>query len=101
MSTSKKPQHGHNTSRGYLKGLREIVLNILIALLISFVIRTFFFRAFVLSSVLMENTLHVNYSIFVILFIDEHDELKRGDIIVFEDQLFWLPPLSSDPNPVV
>ncbi|NWN89630.1 MAG: signal peptidase I [Micrococcaceae bacterium] len=86
-------------SGGFLSGMREILIILAIAIVVSFVIRTFFFRAFLIPSGSMENTLQVNDRIFVNLIIDSEDQLKRGDIVVFEDHQGWLPPTESDPNP--
>ena len=86
-------------SGGFLSGMREILIILAIAIVVSFVIRTFFFRAFLIPSGSMENTLQVNDRIFVNLMIDSEDQLKRGDVVVFEDHQGWLPPTESDPNP--
>lgn len=86
---------------GFLGGMKEILLILAIAIVVSFVIRTFFFRAFLIPSGSMENTLQVNDRIFVNLIIDSEEQLERGDVIVFEDHQGWLPPSETDPNPLL
>src|SRR5699024_12153040 len=83
---------------GFLGGMKEILLILAIAIVVSFVIRTFFFRAFLIPSGSMENTLQVNDRIFVNLIIDSEQQLERGDVVVFEDQYGWLPPVETEPN---
>ena len=85
-------------SGGFLRGIREVLIILAIALLVSFVIRTFLFRAFLIPSGSMEETLQVNDRIFVNLIIDSEDQLKRGDVVVFEDQYGWLPPAETETN---
>lgn len=77
---------------GFLRGIREVLIILAIALVVSFVIRTFFFRAFLIPSGSMEETLQVNDRIFVNLIVDSEDNLERGDVVVFEDHYGWLPP---------
>ncbi len=79
--------------RGLLGWLKEIVTIVLIALLLSFLIKTFLFRAFFIPSGSMENTLQIDDRIFVNLLVPGPFELERGDIVVFEDTKNWLPPL--------
>lgn len=79
--------------------MKEILIIIAIAIVVSFVIRTFFFRAFLIPSGSMENTLQINDRIFVNLIVDSQEQLERGDVVVFEDHQGWLPPVESEPNP--
>lgn len=88
-------------SGGFFGGIKEILIIVAIAIVISFVIRTFFFRAFLIPSGSMENTLLINDRIFVNLIVDSEDQLDRGDVVVFEDHQGWLPPAESDPNPLL
>src|SRR5699024_5561517 len=53
---------------------------------------------FVIPSGSMENTLQVNDRIFVNLLIPDIWDLKRGDVVVFEDKKGWLPPNGEDSN---
>lgn len=88
-------------SGGFFGGIKEILIIVAIAIVVSFVIRTFFFRAFLIPSGSMENTLLINDRIFVNLIVDSQDQLDRGDVVVFEDHQGWLPPAESDPNPLL
>ena len=80
--------------------IREIVIIVAIALVLSFVIKTFFFRAYYIPSGSMENTLQINDRIFANLMVPGPFELERGDVVVFRDDLDWLPPLESQPTAV-
>ena len=98
MTASTPSDGATQRSGGFFRGFREILLIIVIAIVVSFVIRTFFFRAFLIPSGSMEETLQVNDRIFVNLLIDEEEQLERGDVVVFEDQHGWLPPVETEPN---
>lgn len=70
---------------------KEIVIIVAVALLLSFLIKTFLFRAFFIPSGSMENTLEIDDRIFVNQLVPQPFELKRGDIVVFRDAEGWLP----------
>src|SRR5450830_2182457 len=72
--------------------LREIATVVVIAVVLSFLIKTFLFRAFYIPSESMMNTLDVNDRIFVNLLVPEPIALQRGDVIVFRDTKNWLQP---------
>ncbi len=97
-----RAEHSDNTARrrsgGLIRGIREVLIILAIALVVSFVIRTFFFRAFLIPSGSMEQTLQVNDRIFVNLIVDSEEQLERGDVVVFEDQYGWLPPAENQPS---
>lgn len=69
---------------------KEIVTILAIALVLSFLIKTFLFRAFYIPSGSMENTLRIDDRIFVNLLVPEPFALKRGDVVVFKDTQGWL-----------
>ncbi|WP_372699821.1 signal peptidase I [Arthrobacter sp. JSM 101049] len=80
--------------------IREFLIVVGIALVLSFVIKTFFFRAFYIPSGSMEQTLEINDRIFVNLLVPGPFDLHRGDVVVFSDELGWLgaaPPASTNP----
>lgn len=83
-------------SRGTLLFLRDILLIFLAALVISFVIKTFFIRSFYIPSPSMNNTLQVNDRIIVNLLSPGLVPLKNGDVVVFKDPGGWL---DSEPAP--
>ena len=74
-----------------LAWLKEIGIIVVVALLLSFLIKTFLFRAFYIPSTSMEDTLEVNDRIFVNLLVPQPIGLERGDVVVFRDDLGWLP----------
>lgn len=77
--------------------LREIATVVVIAVVLSFLIKTFLFRAFYIPSESMMNTLDVNDRIFVNLLVPEPIALQRGDVIVFRDTKNWLQPTAQKP----
>jgi signal peptidase I len=81
---------GARAAQGAWGWLKEILMIAGIALVLSFVIKTFFFRAFYIPSGSMEPTLEVNDRIFVNLLVPGPFELERGDVVVFKDTKGWL-----------
>ncbi|MBG6083497.1 signal peptidase I [Zhihengliuella flava] len=74
---------------------------IVAALVISLIVKTFFFRAFYIPSGSMEPTLEIDDRIFVNLMVPGPFDLQRGDVVVFRDELGWLGPQPDvDLNPV-
>ncbi|NUT70239.1 signal peptidase I [Pseudarthrobacter sp. C4D7] len=72
--------------------LKEIATVVVIAVVLSFLIKTFLFRAFFIPSESMVNTLDVDDRIFVNLLVPEPFALSRGDVVVFRDTKGWLGP---------
>lgn len=68
----------------------ELLTILVIAVVLSFLIKTFLFRAFYIPSGSMENTLRIDDRIFVNLLVPEPMSLKRGDVVVFKDTQGWL-----------
>jgi signal peptidase I len=85
-------------TRSFGSWIKEIITIVAIALVLSFLIKTFFFRAFFIPSGSMENTLQVNDRIFVNLMVPDPFDLSRGDVIVFKDTKAWLPPVQPEPE---
>lgn len=84
----------------FLSWLREIGTVVVIAVVLSFLIKTFLFRAFFIPSESMVNTLDVDDRIFVNLLVPQPFALERGDIVVFKDTKGWLPPApKTTPGP--
>jgi len=82
---------------GLLSWVKEIAIVIVIALVLSFVIKTFFFRAYFIPSESMQNTLQVDDRIFVNLLVPRPFALQRGDVVVFKDTQGWLPAVPAQP----
>ncbi|MEE2524021.1 signal peptidase I [Pseudarthrobacter sp. J75] len=71
--------------------LKEIATVVVIAVVLSFLIKTFLFRAFYIPSESMVSTLEMDDRIFVNLLVPEPFALSRGDVVVFRDTKGWLP----------
>lgn len=71
--------------------LKEVATVVVIAVVLSFLIKTFLFRAFFIPSESMVNTLDIDDRIFVNLLVPEPFTLNRGDVVVFRDTKGWLP----------
>jgi signal peptidase I len=71
--------------------LREIPALIVVAVIVSLVIKTFVVQFFYIPSGSMENTLQINDRVAVnkLPFITR--EIHRGDVVVFHDPATWLP----------
>jgi signal peptidase I len=86
-----KSGNGKGRSPLYL-WLKEVATVVIIAVVLSFLIKTFLFRAFYIPSESMVSTLDVNDRIFVNLLVPEPFALERGDVVVFKDTKGWLVP---------
>ena len=75
--------------------LRELPILVILALLVSLLIKSFLVQFFYIPSGSMENTLQIRDRVAVnrIPFIG--DNVSRGDVIVFRDPAGWLPEASS------
>lgn len=82
--------------------LRDLVIIFVVALLISFVIKTFLVRSFYIPSGSMEQTLLENDRIIVNQLQPRLVPLEHGDVVVFRDPGGWLPPQTPmQQNPIV
>ena len=77
--------------RGTLMVLRETVIVVGMALLLSLIVKTWLMQAFFIPSESMESTLLKGDRVVVSKLTPSPIALKRGDIIVFEDPNHWLP----------
>ena len=84
--------------RGLLGFLKDLIIIVAAALLISFVVKTFLFRSFFIPSASMENTLMVDDRIIVNELVPDVFPLQHGDVVVFSDPGGWLPNYDS-PDP--
>ena len=81
--------------------LRELPALLVVAVLVSLVIKTFLVQFFFIPSGSMENTLQIQDRVAVnrIPFLRD---INRGDIVVFHDPANWLPPVpESSGNKVI
>jgi signal peptidase I len=93
---------GRDRRRGWLTFLRDVIVIVLVAVLVSFLVKTFLVRSFYIPSGSMEATLMVNDRILVDEITPRFGGYERGDIVVFRDPGGWLP-VSTDPprSPIV
>lgn len=83
---------------GFIAFLRDLVIILVVAFLVSFLLKTFLVRSFYIPSVSMEQTLKVNDRILVNQLVPDVVPVQRGDIVVFKDPGGWLHP-SGAPTP--
>ena len=82
--------------------LRELPILVIVALVVSIVIKTFLVQFFYIPSGSMENTLQINDRVAVnkVPFIGK--SIGRGDVVVFRDPDNWLPePYDNTTNQFV
>ncbi|TFD77561.1 signal peptidase I [Cryobacterium sp. Sr8] len=88
--------------RGVGLFLRDLVIIFVVALLISFMIKTFLIRSFYIPSGSMEQTLLLNDRIIVNQLQPGMFPVDHGDVVVFRDPGGWLPPqLPVEQNAIV
>lgn len=78
-----------------LAGIKELVIVIVLAMALSFVVKTWLFQAFYIPSGSMENTLVKDDRVIVSKLTPGPFDLKRGDVVVFEDPGTPAPWLGS------
>lgn len=72
--------------------LRDVVVIVVVAVLVSFLVKTFLVRSFYIPSGSMENTLQVQDRILVDQITPRFNGYDRGDVVVFRDPGSWLGP---------
>ncbi len=98
MSEAEAPARGRRERRGGAVGfLRDLVVILLVAFLVSFLLKTFLVRSFYIPSESMQNTLQVNDRILVNQLVPDVVDVQRGDVVVFKDPGGWLHPRSAMP----
>ncbi len=81
--------------------IRDILIIFVVAVLVSFLIKTFVVRSFYIPSASMENTLQINDRIIVNELEPNLVPIQHGDVVVFRDPGGWLPPsVPTDQNPI-
>jgi signal peptidase I len=99
--TERSGRRSKRRGRGGVAFLRDLVVIVVVAVLASFLIKTFLVRSFFIPSESMEDTLKVNDRILVNELVPDLVPLKRGDVVVFKDPGQWLEPgEQSDPGPI-
>lgn len=87
--------------RGWVVFVRDVIVIVLVAILVSFLVKTFLVRSFYIPSGSMENTLQINDRILVDEITPRFGGYERGDVVVFRDPGGWLPPAAPDTRPFV
>ncbi|GAA1691410.1 hypothetical protein GCM10009808_05520 [Microbacterium sediminicola] len=77
--------------RGPWVFVRDLLIVILVAVLVSAMVKAFLVRSFYIPSGSMENTLQINDRILVDELTPTWTGYQRGDVVVFEDPGGWLP----------
>ena len=81
--------------------LRETVIILVSAIVLSLLVKTFLVQAFFIPSQSMHDTLIEHDRILVSKLTPGPFDLRRGDIVVFKDPGGWLPAdVAPDPGPV-
>lgn len=78
--------------RSVLRFFRDLLVIVIVAFLVSFILKTFFVRSFYIPSGSMNQTLQVNDRILVNQLKPNTSGIERGDVIVFRDPGGWLYP---------
>lgn len=92
----RRTRRSNGGKRGTLSFLRDLLVIFVVALLVSFLVKTFLIRSFYIPSGSMQNTLQIDDRIIVNQLVPEVVPLSRGDVIVFRDPGGWL---QSTPDP--
>lgn len=88
-------RHGFLAGVGY--AIREFVIIVTMAVVLSLIVKTWIAQAFYIPSGSMEDTLAVGDRVMVSKLHTRFDDVNRGDIVVFKDPGGWLPPSASAP----
>jgi signal peptidase I len=90
--------HGGPSSGRRTHWLVEVLLVLVVALLVSAVVRAFVAQAYYIPSGSMEETLEQDDWIVVSKLSARFGSVDRGDVVVFGDPGGWLPPAESSSN---
>lgn len=88
---TRREQQEAKRKRGVLLFLRDLLVIFVVAVLVSFLIKTFLIRSFFIPSQSMEQTLEVNDRIIVNELVPDLVPIEHGDVVVFQDPGGWLP----------
>lgn len=77
--------------RSVLLFLRDVLVIFGIAILVSFLVKTFLVRSFFIPSSSMEQTLQIDDRVIVNELVPQAVAVDHGDIVVFKDPGGWLP----------
>lgn len=93
-----EPSASPRRRRGVLFFLRDVLVIVLIALAVSFLVKTFVVRSFYIPSASMEDTLMEQDRILVDQLTPRFGGYSRGDVVVFRDPGGWLSDQAPKPS---
>lgn len=96
--TRKDASPRRSRRRSRLLFLRDLAIIVVVALCLSFLVKTFLVRSFYIPSGSMENTLQINDVILVNELEPNLMPIHRGDVVVFTDPGGWLPSTMKQTN---
>lgn len=97
MTADSAPASSARRRRGVLVFLRDVLVIIVIAALVSFLVKSFVVRSFFIPSASMERTLLVDDRILVDELTPRWTGYSRGDVVVFKDPGGWLADAPQTP----
>lgn len=92
-ATRAEAQAGRRPGQDILHALREFVVVVVLAMVLSLAVKTWLMQAFYIPSGSMEDTLVRGDRVVVSKLTPSPFSLERGDIVVFEDPDHWLSTL--------
>ncbi|WP_432565584.1 signal peptidase I [Kineococcus sp. SYSU DK003] len=87
---SAPPPPRRSAAGGVFAAIKETVLVVAVALVVSLVVKTFLLQAFFIPSQSMEETLDIGDRVIVSKLTPGPFDLHRGDVVVFSDPGNWL-----------
>ncbi len=84
---------------GVLAAVKELVIVVVLAMVLSFIVKTWLFQAFYIPSGSMEDTLVRDDRVIVSKLTPGPFDLRRGDVVVFEDPADPVPWLTGGGSP--
>ncbi|WP_440313069.1 signal peptidase I [Leucobacter chromiireducens] len=97
MSEAEHSAGGRTRRGGFIGFVRDLLVILIVAFLVSFLLKTFLVRSFYIPSPSMEHTLEVNDRILVNQLVPNVMDVERGDVVVFKDPGGWLYPRGENP----
>lgn len=98
---ARRGRSGPRFLHGVWVAVREVAIVVTLALVLAFVAKTWLVQSFYIPSGSMLNTLAEDDRVLVSKLTPGPFDLRRGDIVVFEDPAHWLPervPASARPG---
>ena len=90
----------NNVIKHGIAAVKEVAIVVVVALVLSALIRTLLVQAFYVPSASMEDTLLINDRIIASKITTDVVGVHRGDIVVFKDPGAWLSPVEVNNGPI-